>query len=230
MSLSWTDDLGISDDPDKFKEAMAAFRRKVPLTDDEWDDLEDEERERAFKVANVAQADLVQEVFDALDDAIENGSTLADFQADVGAQLAEAWGGEDAPRLETLFRTNVLGAYNQGRYEIFSTPEAKEARPYWRFDAIEDDRTDDECIEADKTVLPADDPWWQVHIPPLHFNCRCTYVALSEDEAREEGVTDEPPKAEADDGFGGAPATDDWDADTSRFDDDLAAVLDRKLG
>ena len=230
MSVSWTDDLGVTDDPDRFEQAIAAFRRKVPMSDEEFDELTAEEKLRAFKVANVAQADLVQEVFDALGSAVESGSTLEDFKAEVGDQLEEAWGAEDAPRLENMFRTNVLGAYNQGRHEIFSTPEAKEARPYWRFDAIEDDRIDDECEDADGTVLPADDAWWSTHIPPLHFNCRCSYVALSDDEAREEGVTDEPPVAEADDGFGAAPATDDWEPDASRFDDQIAAVLDRKLG
>ncbi len=229
MTVSWTDDLGVSDDPDRFKEAIEAFRRKVPMSDDEFDELTAEEKLRAFKVANVAQADLVQDVFDALDSAIETGSTLEDFQTEVGAQLAEAWGGENASQLETVFRTNVLGAYNQGRHEIFSTPEAKEARPYWRFDAIEDDRIDDECAECDGIVLPADDPWWSTHIPPLHFNCRCSYVALSDEEAREEGLTDEPPAAEADDGFGAAPATDDWEPDSSRFDEAIAAELDRKL-
>lgn len=231
MGVSWSDDLGVTDDPDRFEEAVRAFRKRVPMTDEEWQKLDESERERAFKVSAVANADLVQDVYDAIERAIEDGTDFDDFKAAVGDQLAEAWGGEDAYRLESVFRTNVLGAYNAGRYEVFSSEEARESRPYWRFEAIEDDRIDDECAEADGTVLPADDAWWSRHIPPLHINCRCSYTALSEAEVAEDGgLTSQPPAAEADDGFGRPPRVDDWEPNTDRFDDDIARELERKLG
>jgi SPP1 gp7 family putative phage head morphogenesis protein len=129
----------------------------------------------------------------------------------------------------TIFRTNVLGAYTSGRHEIFSSPAVKEARPVWRFDAIEDDRIDDECAEADGTVLPADDPWWSTHLPPLHMNCRCNFTALTPEEADDEGMTEDPPEAEADEGFGSPPADDEWSPNLSRFSPELRAVLADRL-
>jgi SPP1 gp7 family putative phage head morphogenesis protein len=181
---------------------------------EEFAELQESEREYAFTVAAVAQADLVAEVYTALERAIETGSTLEDFKAEVGARLEEAWSGSAAGgRIETIFRTNVNSAYNAGRHAVFTAPAVKEARPYWRFDSIDDDLRDDECADADGTILPQDDPWWTEHIPPLHFNCRCSFTSLSEEQARDEGIDDEGPDVDAGDGFGRAPSEpgEDWD-------------------
>jgi SPP1 gp7 family putative phage head morphogenesis protein len=156
--------------PDRHDEAIRYWRSKVPMTDEEFAALEEEEQRKAFFVAGVTQARPLQEVFVALDDAIANGKTLEDFKAEVGPQLAEAWGGEDPARLETVFRTNVMSAYNGGRHEIFSEPEVREARPYLRFDAVGDSRMSEICEALDGKVLPADDPFWLTHTPPLHHN------------------------------------------------------------
>lgn len=230
MSISWSDDLGVTDDVDRFDEAVRAFRKRVPMTDEEFDKLSAEERARAFTVANVAQADVVQEVFDALDSAVENGTTLADFKDQVGEQLSEAWEGEDSPRMEAIFRTNVMGAYGAGADEILSSPETKEARPYCRQDGIEDDRLCPICEPLVGVALPADDPYWASHVAPFHVNCRCPpRTPLTEDEAQEEGVDVEAPEAEAADGFGSPEKFDDWEPDTSDYDEHIAAELDRKL-
>jgi len=160
-----------SADPDKFQEAIRAHRRKVPITDPAFRALTEAERERAFWVAGVTQGEAVQEIFDAIDRAIEHGTTLEKFKEDVGQRLVEAWGGEDAARTETIFRTNTMSSYNAGRYEVFSDPAVKAARPYLRFDAVGDSRTSDICEALDGKVLPADDPFWRTHSPPLHHQC-----------------------------------------------------------
>jgi SPP1 gp7 family putative phage head morphogenesis protein len=221
-----------SSDPAKFAEAVDAFRKRVPLTEGTYDELDAAEREFAFTVAGVAQADLVTDVWEALDRAIADGETLDDFKARVGDMLEEQWGGAAPARVETIFRTNVNAAYNEGRYAVFSAPAVKEARPFFRFDAIDDDRTDEDCAEANGTVLPQDDGFWDAHVPPLHPNCRCTLVALSDEEAADEGVTPDEPDSEAAEGFGGRPSTEgaDWEPDTADYPDAIGAVLDDVLG
>lgn len=138
-----------SADPDQFGDAVDWHRKRVPITDREWDRLKTKSADLAFKVAGVSQANLAQEVFDAIDRAVRDGTTLADFKADVGDKLADAWGGEDAARLETVFRTNVLHSYNAGRDKVFKDPAVRKARPYLRFDAVGDDRT---CFAAGTPV------------------------------------------------------------------------------
>lgn len=232
VSVIWSeDDLGVSPDPDRYDEAVRAFRRRVPVTDAEWKAMEREERQRAFHVANVAQADLVQEVFDALASAIETGAPFDDFKAEIGAQLAEAWSGEQPYRLETVFRTNVMAAYTGGAEEILQRPAVKEARPYCRQDVIDDDRLCEICAPMGGVVLPADDPYWATHVSPFHHSCRCPpRTPLTEEEALAEGITPEPPEAEAADGFGAAPRVDDWEPDPSLYEDGLGDALARKLG
>lgn len=161
-----------SADPAHFEEAVRAFRRKDPITSDELDILDAAERERSFWVSGVAEADVVQQVYDAIDDALEQGLPLADFRAQVEDSLMEAWGFADSPRIETIFRTNVMNAQNAGRYEIMTAPEVKDARPFWRLDVVDDDRQSDICadFDGDPIILPADDPFWDKHHPPLHFN------------------------------------------------------------
>lgn len=209
--------------PDRFDEAVRAWRKRVPVGADEFRALTAAERRHAFTVAGVAEARVVQQVFDAVDRAVEKGTTLSDFKAEIGAELADAWGGEDAARIESLFRTNVMGAYNEGRAEIFGDPEVRRARPYLRYDASGDSRMCEICAPLDGTVMAADDQFWRTHLPPLHPGCRCIHVPLSAEEAQDEGVDWEPPEAEPPaPGFG---TSSDYDPDMSSFSPEVAAVL-----
>jgi len=194
--------MAVSDDPDNFEDAIKAFRARVPMTDTEYAALEEDARKRAFYVSEVTRADVISQVWSSIDKAIEEGTDFEDFADEVEPALTEAWGQDDPARLETVFRTNVMGAYNQGRMNLINDPVVKELRPYWRFDAIEDDRISDICEEAAGTVLPADDPFWLSHTPPLHFNCRSIITPLDPEEAAAEGIDEEAPSVEADGDFG----------------------------
>jgi SPP1 gp7 family putative phage head morphogenesis protein len=221
-------------DPDRYEEAIRALRRRVPMTDPEFRQLDDETRQRAFWVAGVTQARTVQEVMDALGRALADGTMLEDFKAEVGGKLAEGWGGEDAPRLETVFRTNVMSSYNGGRTEVFDDPVVREARPYLRFDAVGDSRTTELCEALDGKVLPADDPFWDKHTPPLHFNCRSILTPLSAEEAGEEGISQGPPDtggAAPGDGFGRPQRPGEVEKpDIGGLDDEIQEILEKKIG
>lgn len=222
-----------TDDPTDFEEAIEAFRRRVPVTPEEWDAMDEAARQQAFKVAGIAQADLVQQVYGAIDGALSDGTTLDDFRGDMAEQLQSAWGGSVANpawRIETIFRTNLQNAYGAGSYAQRTHPAVLRTRPFWQFDATMDDRTSDICEECNGTTLRADDPWWNDHQPPLHFNCRSTVITLDEDEADEgEGPDDEGPDTEADEGFGGVPQVDGWEPDTSQYDRHIRGVLEGRL-
>jgi SPP1 gp7 family putative phage head morphogenesis protein len=222
--------ISVSDDPDKFQQAIKAFRKKVPMPETEWDLLDEAEREFAFKVGGVAQADVVTDVWLAIDKAIDEGTSLDEFKATVGDQLEAAWGEADPARIETIFRTNTQTAYTHGRHEIFSHPQVKKARPYWRWDDVDDSREDDLCAGLHGVVLPADDPFWDTRHPPLHFNCRCIVTPLSVEEAEDEGIADDAPDVEADDGFGRAPSsTEEWEPDLSDYPEPIAKILGERL-
>jgi SPP1 gp7 family putative phage head morphogenesis protein len=221
-----------STDPARFEQAIASHRKRVPMRKDEWRDLDAGEREKAFTVADVARVSVIADAWKAMDSAIENGTTFEDFKASVGEKLESEWGKPNAPRLSTIFRTNIMNAYAAGRSQVYTAPAVKRARPYLRFDAIKDDAIDEECDAADGTILPQDDPFWASCTPPLHFNCRCVLTPLSQEDANEEGgVDDEAPDVEAAEGFGRAPSEKgtDWEPTIGDFPAPLGEVLNDKL-
>jgi len=216
---------------ERYQEAIDSVRKRVPVPKKVWDEMQVEERGHAFTVAQVARTQVLQQVLDAIDKAVEEGTAITDFRDEVADELIDQWGGEIPGRLEVLFRTNVISAYAEGRHAINSAPAVKEARPYWRLDDTDDDRECDECGPCHGVVLPADDPGWGDHHPPLHHQCRCTVTALDPDEAAEEGVDDEGPDIEADEGFGNEPSSEgkDWAPDLTNIDPELRAALEERL-
>ena len=108
-------------------------------------------------------------------------------------------------RLETIFRTNMQNAFATGRYMEMTAPAVLKRRPYWRFSAVRDGRTTKVCAAAHGTILPANHPWWKTHIPPLHFNCRSTFVPMTEKDAKAAGITKTPTELNSALGFGNPP-------------------------
>lgn len=203
----------IPDDPDRFEEAVRAFRKRVPMAKKDWDKLTAKQRQYAFSLAEATRADLATVVWEAVDKAIRKGTTLDEFREDIAAKLENEWVAPSAAAAERVFRNAVLGSYNAGRHAVFSDPVVREARPYLRFDAVADSRSSEICEELDGTVLPADDPFWATHTPQLHHGCRSILTALSPEEADEEGISTRAPDVDPDDGFGLEPSDEggDWE-------------------
>ena len=215
-------------DPLAPAEAMRYFRAKVPAP---WSEIETEESSIAFRVAGLADLDVIDDVLSALRTSLEGGGTFEDFKASVGERIDAAWGGDVANpgwRLETIFRTNLQSAYQAGHYA--QARAQQDDRPYWLLDVIEDDATSEICSDLDDKIggraIDADDPIWLEAYPPNHFNCRSSVITLTEEEAREQGILEDPPDVEVADGFDGEPG-DVPDADPEEYDPDIAADVDR---
>lgn len=109
-----------------FKEAVAAFRLRlgnlVPTA--KWDDLWQEQHDRAFMVAGATKADLLADLAAAVDKAISRGTSLEEFRADFRRIVEErgwhGWTGEDSEagkawRTRVIYRTNMRTSYAAGR-------------------------------------------------------------------------------------------------------------------
>ena len=218
-------------DPVDPKEAIAYFRKKVPMTSEHWDALEDANNDSAFRMAGVADIDIVQDVYDALDRSISNGTTFEDFKADVADKLEDAWGGTVAnpgARLETIFRTNIQTSYMAGHFE--QAIAQKDDRPYAMFDPIPDEALCEDCNavadEMGNQAIPLEE--WSGEIPPLHHECRCGWITLSAEEAAEQGILEEMPDLSSfvGEGFDHAPGYE-WEPDPDDYDDDIANDVER---
>jgi SPP1 gp7 family putative phage head morphogenesis protein len=174
----------------------------------DWLKLNEEARKRAFTVARLTQLDQVKDVFDAVDRALLNGSTLEEFKEDTVASMGAAWGNIDAPIYETVFRNNVQTAYGAGRWAQMNQPHIKDDRPYGKFSAVEDENECPICEACDGVILPLDDPWWEDHSPLMHHRCRCEIENLTAEEAGAPTDPDDLPgeEGDADEGFGGVPS------------------------
>lgn len=103
-------------------------------------------------------------------------------------------------RLDTVVRTNLNDAYNQGRMALYNDPDVKGFVDALQYSAIMDDVTTDFCSEMDGKIYPASDAIWDTITPPNHFNCRSILIPVFQGESYE--VSDKV-KAEPAKGFGG---------------------------
>ncbi|MFH1036397.1 MAG: phage minor head protein [Pseudomonadota bacterium] len=197
--------------PLHFKEAIDAFQGRLPLTPDQFARLGAEARAKAFTMAGVYREDMLAEVYGALNKALSEGTTFADFKRaaqDIWGQRGMA--GPNPWHLQTVFQTNLQTSYQAGRYRQMSETVAR--RPYWQYMAVMDGRTRPSHAALHGQVWPAIHPVWNSIYPPNGFNCRCAVVSLSQDEMDEEGLTAQqrPPDMQPDPGWDYNPGRAHW--------------------
>jgi SPP1 gp7 family putative phage head morphogenesis protein len=140
--------------------------------------------------------DVLTDIKQAMEKAIENGETLESFKKNLTPLLQEKgwWGkkemvdpltgktvnaqlGSDR-RLKTIYDTNTRSAYQQGRWE---RTQASTAHPYLMYRVGPSKNHRKEHLQWDGLVLPKDDPWWNSHYPPNGWGCKCWTMAVSEE-------------------------------------------------
>ena len=161
--------------PIKFEEAVEFLRRKVPITKAEWKSVEPKARFRAFTVAKLGSAYLIDTVKQQLLGVLEDGKGYAEFWNRI-KQTVE----NDVTKIkpgywETVFRTNTQSAYVAGKLQQFKNSGVAA----YQLMVIEDVRTSQICRNLlNKNsgygiILPVEHPFWQKYgFPPYHFNCR----------------------------------------------------------
>ncbi len=213
------------------EEAIKFFKDKIIMPAKDFYALEAWARARAFTVSYVTKAEVLNDIHKAVDEAISNGTTLADF-GDSLKNIAEnrGWTGITPWHEETVFRTNIQTAYSAGRYEQL---EGMGDKFDGQFSAIMDDRTTEVCSELNGKVYPLDSPFWDIYTPPLHFNCRSALVPILKSTEESRGLTVEntlpsdehrPPK-----GFDVNPAKVPYKPDLSGMPEELLAMVERDL-
>ena len=193
--------------------AIEFFRRKGLRSSFAWQDVWAAEHEASFTVAKMGDIDLLTTVRDAVDRALAEGTTQAQFNKQLIPTLQKEgwWGvqeqvdpltGKDrlvqlgSPRrLQTIFRTNLQTAYAAGEWaDILDTAEVA---PYLMYDAVDDTQTRPAHHSWDGTVLRITDEWWRTHRPPNGWNCRCSVIQLGDADLQSMGrEIDQAPRIE----------------------------------
>lgn len=213
-----------------FDEAVQWFQARTLLTAEDAEQLDARAKRDAFWVGAGFQLSQIQRVFDEIAKAEASGEPFEDWRKRTADLFIE-------PRHQDLvFRNAVQRSYNAGRYAQMRDADVIDARPYWQFDAVHDSRLSQICREIDPPagppcILPADDPFWATHTPPLHHGCRSGIRSLRTTTAKRLGISTQRPDIKADRGFGIAPTDDDGSQlkpDTKKIDPELGKELERK--
>lgn len=162
----------------------------------DWTDVWRSSHAKAFTVAKVMRLDILQDIRDGLQDALDNGITYQEWARELKPKLkSKGWWGEvvneqtgeisvvGPHRLRTVFDTNVQTAYAAGHYRSAAQNTAN--RPWWQYSAVNDSRTRPSHAALNGLAFRHDDPFWSSHYPPNGFRCRCSVRALADDQLRD---------------------------------------------
>lgn len=179
-----------------FAQQIDFFRQKVNLPTESWTDLWQAMHSRAFVVAGAMRDDLLTDLRDAVDKAISQGTTIAEFRKDFDALVGRTgwtYNGAGTPggrnwRTRVIYDTNLRQSYNAGREKQMADPELRKMRPYGLYRHSGSINPRQEHLAWDGTVLPLDDPWWATHTPSNGWGCRCTKHMVSTHDVERMGL------------------------------------------
>jgi phage gp29-like protein len=165
-----------------YADALSYFKSKTPVPKTIFEKLSAAAKARSFTVAGLASEHALSIAQSELGNAIANGTSLKDFAAALATRFESAgFTALNPSHVETVFRTNLVSAYNVGRKAEMSQPDALKMRPYWVIRTVKDDRQRDTHGAVDGWVLRATDPFWKnTGGPPWGFNCRCRLSTIRE--------------------------------------------------
>ncbi|MEW5763697.1 MAG: phage minor head protein [Acidobacteriota bacterium] len=154
-----------------------------------YQDVWGEEHASAFTVAKAMQLDILDDIRGALDSALAKGQTFQQFKKDLAPVLQKKgwWGTKEAVdpktgesvtarlgsprRLRTIFDANTRAAYAAGQWDRIQ--RTKDALPYLLYQLGPSLHHRPEHVAWSGTLLRADDPWWETHMPPNGWGCKC---------------------------------------------------------
>jgi len=164
------------------------------LKSEQWQSVWAETHAGAFTVARSAGYDVLGDIYNAVLAAQEGKLTFKEFQAQLEPTLqAKGWWGRrqdgvmlgSPRRLEITYNTNLRQAEAAGKWARIQA--LKETRPYLRYVCTIDGKTREEHKAWHGLILPVDHPFWDTHMPPNDWGCRCDVMPLSREQMRRWG-------------------------------------------
>ena len=160
-----------------------------------YKDVWNEEHATAFTVAKAMQIDVLSDIKSTVETAIKDGHSFEHFKKELKPTLMKKgwWGrkkmtdpltGEEVDaqlgsdrRLKTIYDTNLRSAYQKAQYD--RTMES-DLHPYLMYRVGNSAHHRPQHLAWDGLILPKDDPFWDKHLPPNEYGCKCYTRAISE--------------------------------------------------
>lgn len=169
-----------------------------------YDELLKEAHDKAFTVAKITRADLLNDIHESLIKAMKSGENFKTWKENIIPTLQKkGWFGEkeivnpttgevkkvviDSRRLKTIYSTNMRVTYQKYRYkQMMELPLST----YWMYRSALLETTRDSHRKLHGTVLPRDNVFWNTNYPPNDWNCKCTVTAHSKRDLERRGIYD----------------------------------------
>lgn len=170
----------------------------------DYDELLKEAHDKAFTVAKITRADLLNDIHESLISAMKSGENFKTWKENIIPTLEKkGWWGEkeiinpatgevkkvviDSRRLKTIYSTNMRVSYQKYRYkQMMELPLST----YWMYRSALLENTRDSHRKLHGTVLPRDNVFWNTNYPPNAWNCKCTVTAHSKRDLERRGIYD----------------------------------------
>lgn len=177
------------------KQALEYIKNKKLHPAFSYKDVWNEEHATAFTVAKAMQLDVLSDIKESVEKAIENGTTFEQFKKELKPTLMQKgwWGkremtdpltgetitaqlGSDR-RLKTIYSTNLRSAYQKGQYD--RTMES-DLHPYLMYRIGASVHHREQHLRWNNLIRPKDDPIWNSIFPPNGYGCKCYTVAVTQ--------------------------------------------------
>ncbi|GBL46272.1 phage (Mu-like) virion morphogenesis protein [Sulfuriferula multivorans] len=163
-----------------FTEQIAFFLGKSTnlIPTKRWTDLLKAQHDRAFMVAGAMKADLLADLYEAVEQAIGLGTGIGEFRKAFDATVQKnGWDytGERNWRTRVIYQTNISTSYAAGRLVQLKDGGFK----YWMYkhsDSVMHPRP--LHLSWNGITLPAGDAWWKTHYPPNGWGCQCRIIGV----------------------------------------------------
>ncbi|MEO0368004.1 MAG: phage minor head protein, partial [Pseudomonadota bacterium] len=173
-----------------FNEAIDFIQQKLLIPSRQYNDLIGPVHAKAFTVAGATKLQLLQDLYQAVQNSILDGTTITQFRKDFDEIVARhgwSYKGKRGWRTNVIFQTNKRTAYLAGHWAQFQ--RLKDRRPYLMYLTVDDSRVREEHRQWHRIVAHIDDPIWQQIFPPNGWLCRCIVRSLSQADVDRMGIT-----------------------------------------
>ena len=161
-----------------FSEAIEYFKSKQIVPNANYAALTEGYHSWAFSVAGVTREDILKDVKELLEIALEEGESLEDFESQLETLMeGRGWGPAPGSRRSYLiFDTNIRGAIGTGRgQQMRALADENPGRDYvvaWRWRDSPEPRKHHQALH--NKAIPIDHPFWEKCRTPAGFGCRCS--------------------------------------------------------
>lgn len=164
--------------------AAALIAGKRAVTRKVFDGLLPELRARAFTVSGLTNLDQIARLRKTVEDYARGQTTTGEAVTwDDAKELIMTelgWGDDDEShrRATLLLRTHGFQAYQSATWR---TSQDDPDTTHLQYMTMEDEKVRDSHRALDGLVLPKGDPFWDKHLPPWDWGCRCSVRPINPD-------------------------------------------------